>query len=262
MLSGPKLHLQCSHGIPAAAFPLHLCSCQSFSQPLVRVASDFGPARLPPAPPSPQAPTPKLFADVQAGTPGETLHRPTLQPRQPSGQSLQLVGSPLSPVQKHRGAAAGAPPSRARPARASGGTNWGSPAPAARVDPGVRTSGALRPAAGAAGRRRVLLEAAQRPRGAHKGPFFSLLQTLHKFHFPPPVRALRPRGQDALVMEIISMKRGAVRRLRIRRRLGGQECVAPSPGCIPAPVGMPGGPSPHRDLEGNFLSCSIWDSTG
>lgn len=117
-------------------------------------------------PKCPQPPTPELLADVQAGAPGEALRCPALQPRQAGRQSLQLVGTPFLPVQKHPGAAAGGPPvSRARPDGATGGTNRGRPAPALRVGPGVWTSGALTPPAGAAGRPRVLLEAAQRPRG-------------------------------------------------------------------------------------------------
>lgn len=58
----------------------------------------------------------------------------------------------------------------------------------------------------------MLLEAAQCPaHGAHKGPFFSLLQTLHKFHFPPSMKEIRLRRQDTLVIKIIGMKSGAVR---------------------------------------------------
>lgn len=86
-----------------------------FSQPLTVVAraGGFGQplsattCRLPKVP---QPPTPELLADVQAGAPGEALRCPALQPRQAGRQSLQLVGTPFLPVQKHPGSAAGGPP--------------------------------------------------------------------------------------------------------------------------------------------------------
>lgn len=98
-----------------AAFPRHPGRTSSFSQPLTLVAraEGFGRPRSAAAcrlPKAPQAPTPELLADIQAGAPGEALHCPVLQPRQAGRQSLQLVGTPLPPVQKHPGLAAGGPP--------------------------------------------------------------------------------------------------------------------------------------------------------
>lgn len=156
----------CTHSIPVpAAVPPH-----TGSSPFLQGLEGFHQAhRRSHAPLQPPRPTRQLLCDVQAGAPGEALHRPVLQSCQRGGQSPQLVRTPLLPVQEHPGAAAWrpgwpallpslpgargglarpAPRSRAHgacPAGATGGTSRGGPAPALRAGPGLRTSGAFIP---------------------------------------------------------------------------------------------------------------------
>lgn len=257
----------CTCSIPAAASILHspahprdiptVAGASPSPSPLLPGLEIFGQEQLPTAHRPPallQPPTPELLADVQAGAPGEAFHRPVLQPGQPRGQSLQLIGTPLPPVQKHPGVAAGGPPwSRARPAGATGGTSRGSPALALRAGPGLWTSGAFMLAAGSRGAAEGAAGGCPAPaRGAHKGPFFSLLQTLHKFHFPLSMKDIRPRRQDALVIKIIGMKRGLFGGSAVGRLLRGAGMCRPEPWLHPRTRGHIGGPQPARGKPGVF----------
>lgn len=140
-------------------------------------------------------PTPEVLDDVQGGAPRETLHGPQLQPGQGAGQRLQLIGTPLLPVEKHAEAQGGLP-TRPGPSEAGRPRGPGSPRPGRR---GHRAAEGLQgPWAGLGRELSLPGEGACLP-GAAGGPeltngragptqsaFLPLLQHFTNFHFPAP----------------------------------------------------------------------------